>query len=108
MMVGMAGFDLPIWTIRRQISSAINIVVQAARLTGGARKITRVSEITGMEGDVLTMHDLFSFQMTGLDENHQAQGYFMASGIRPHCLDRLTSSGIPVPVELFEERALDT
>ena len=106
MMVGMAGFDLPIWTIRRQIASAINLVVQASRLTGGARKITAISEITGMEGDVLTMHDLFVYRQTGLDEERNAQGYFAATGIRPHCLDRLASCGIHIPVELFEERVL--
>jgi pilus assembly protein CpaF len=107
MMVGMAGFDLPIWTIRRQIASAINIVVQAARLSGGARKITRISEITGMEGDILTMHDLFVYHQTGLDEDRNAQGYYAATGIRPHCLDRLASCGIEMPVEMFEERILE-
>ena len=106
MMVGMAGFDLPVWTIRRQIASAIQIVVQAARLTGGARKIISISEITGMEGDVLSMHDIFTFKQTGLDENRRAKGFFAATGIRPQLLDRLESSGCPIPVELFEERIL--
>ncbi|MFN8858472.1 MAG: CpaF family protein, partial [Planctomycetaceae bacterium] len=62
MMVGMAGFDLPIWVIRRQIASAVHLVVQAARLTGGARKVIKISEITGMEGENITMHDLFVFK----------------------------------------------
>jgi len=106
MMIGMAGFDLPIWTIRRQIASAINIVVQAARLTGGPRKIIRISEITGMEGDVLTMHDIFSFKQTGLDSERRAQGYFTCTGIRPVCLERLEASGIVLPNDLFEERML--
>jgi pilus assembly protein CpaF len=106
MMVGMAGFELPIWTIRRQVASAINIVVQAVRLTGGARKIVKISEITGMEGDVLSMHDLFVFKQTGLDENRRAQGYFCATGIRPHCVERLESSGAGVSVALFEQRIL--
>src|SRR6266446_6995915 len=71
MMVGMAGFDLPIWIIRRQIASAIQIVVQAARLPGGARKVTKISEITNMEGDIISMHDLFIFKQTGVDaEGH--------------------------------------
>jgi pilus assembly protein CpaF len=108
MMVGMAGFDLPIWIIRRQIASAINIVVQVARLTGGLRKIVRISEITGMEGDTLSMHDLFEFKQTGLDDNRVAQGYFFATGIRPECLAKLEASGTPVPVELFERRILNT
>ena len=106
MMVGMAGFDVPIWTIRRQIASAVNIVVQTVRLTGGVRKVTRISEITGMEGDVLTMHDLFLFNQTGVDTNKMAQGYFSTSGIRPNCLERLQNSGISLPVEMFEQRVL--
>ncbi len=106
MMVGMAGFDMPIWVIRKQVASAINIVIQTARLIGGVRKITRVSEITGMEGDVLSMHDIFEFKQTGLDENKTAQGYFSATGIRPECLPRLESSGVSVPIELFERRIL--
>jgi pilus assembly protein CpaF len=108
MMVGMAGFDLPVWTIRRQVASAINIVVQTVRLTGGPRKIVRIAEITGMEGDVLTMHDLFVFHQTGLDENGAAEGYFAATGLRPNCLDRLASVGRGLPVEMFEERILST
>ena len=80
MMVGMVGVDIPIWTIRRQIASAINIVVQAVRLTGGVRKVTAISEITGMEGDVISMHDIFRFVQTGLDENGVAVGYFESTG----------------------------
>ena len=106
MMVGMAGFDLPIWTIRQQIASAIDIVVQVARLTGGPRKVVRISEITGMEGDVMSMHDLFEFRQTGLDEERRAQGHFSATGIRPVCLDKLEAAGVKIPVELFEQRIL--
>ena len=83
MMVGMAGFDLPIWIIRRQISSAIQIVVQAARLVGGGRKIIKISEVTVMEGDVICMHDIFGFKQTGVDAKGSAQGHFYVSGIRP-------------------------
>ena len=93
MMVGMAGFDLPIWIIRRQIASAIQIVVQVARLPGGVRKVVKISEITGMEGDVISMHDLFGFKQTGVDDDRVAQGYFYATGIRPHCLERLEIAG---------------
>jgi pilus assembly protein CpaF len=106
MMVGMAGFDLPIWIIRRQIASAIQIVIQAARLHGGPRKMVKISEVTGMEGDVLSMHDLFVFKQTGVDSDDRAQGYYYATGIRPHCLDRLEASGARVPVEMFERRVL--
>ncbi len=108
MMVGMAGFELPIWTIRRQIASAIHIVVQVSRLVGGSRKITRISEITGMEGDIISMHDIFEFQQTGIDENLCAVGHFRATGLRPHCIARLESAGVHVPIELFESRVLDS
>jgi len=106
MMVGMAGFDLPIWVIRKQVASAINVVIQVARMMGGVRKIVKISEITGMEGDIISMHDLFDFKQTGLDEDRVAQGYFHATGIRPECLAKLEASGVALPVELFERRIL--
>jgi pilus assembly protein CpaF len=105
-MVGMSGFDLPIWVIRRQIAAAIHIVVQVSRLLGGARKVVKVSELTGIEGDNFLMQDLFIFKLTGLDENRKAQGCFHATGIRPQCLERLASLGAGVPLELFERRIL--
>jgi pilus assembly protein CpaF len=107
MMVGMAGFDLPIWIIRRQISSAVQIIVQVARLTGGLRRLIKISEVTGMEGEIMSMHDLFGFKQTGVDENRVAQGYFFASGIRPQCLERLEISGNRLPMEMFERRILN-
>lgn len=106
MMVGMAGIEIPIWIIRRQIASSIQLVVQVARLAGGARKITKVSEVTGMEGDVVSMQDLFGFKQTGVDESGNACGVFFATGIRPNFLEKLVVSGNPVPVELFERRVL--
>ena len=106
MMIGMAGFDLPIWIIRRQIASAVQIVVQVARLLGGVRKIIKISEITGMEGDVMSMQDIFLFKQTGVDDNRVAQGYFLASGIRPQCLERLDVSGVSLPADMFERRIL--
>src|SRR5690348_9908895 len=81
MMIGMAGFDLPIWIIRRQIASAVQIVVQVARLSGGLRKIIKISEITGMEGDVVSMQDIFVFRQTGVDEDRRAVGQFHAMGL---------------------------
>jgi pilus assembly protein CpaF len=104
MMVGMAGFEMPIWVTRRQIASAIHIVVQAARLTGGLRRIVKISEITGLENDVIAMHDLFGFKQTGVDENRTAKGHFYVSGIRPHCLERLAAAGVGLPVEMFERQ----
>jgi pilus assembly protein CpaF len=108
MMVGMAGFDMPMWVIRRQIGSAIHVIVQASRLIGGARKIIKISEVTGMEGENLVMHDLFAFKQTGVDAQRRAQGYFHATGIRPHCLERLAALGAALPVEMFERRILGT
>jgi pilus assembly protein CpaF len=106
MMVGMAGFDIPIWVIRKQIASAIHIIVQVSRLIGGARKVVKISEVTGMEGDNIVMHDIFGFKHTGLDETRKAQGYFFSGGIRPICLERLAAFGIQVPVQMFERRML--
>ena len=106
MMVGMAGLDVPIWIIRRQISSAVNLIVQVARLPGGKRKMIKISEITGMEGGVMSMQDLFAFKRTGLDENRVTQGYFYATGVRPHCLERLEAAGAALPPSLFEQRVL--
>jgi pilus assembly protein CpaF len=106
-MVGMSGFELPIWVIRRQIASAIHIVVQVSRLLGGARRVVKISEVTGIEGDNFSMHDLFVFKQTGVDEKRRAQGYFQASGIRPNCLERLSALGAGVPPEMFERRTLN-
>jgi pilus assembly protein CpaF len=107
MLVGMAGFDLPIWFIHRQIASAVDIVVQCARLSGGARKVMQISEVTGSEGEVVTMHDLFVFEQTGVDENKMVQGQFKATGLRPKCIDRLASSGQFIDMSLFERRVLE-
>jgi pilus assembly protein CpaF len=105
-MVGMAGFDLPIWVIRRQIATAIHMVVQVSRLLGGARKVVKVSEVTGMDGDNFLMQDLFVFKQTGVNEDGNAQGCFHATGIRPYCLNRLAALGVSLPQELFERRIL--
>lgn len=105
-MVGMTGLDLPIWSIRRQMASAIHVVVQTARLMGGARKVVSVSEITGMEGDIISMHDVFEYVQTGVDSDRCAVGHFRANGIRPRCCHRLEQSGISLPKGMFESRIL--
>jgi pilus assembly protein CpaF len=107
-MVGMAGFDLPIWVIRRQIASAIHIVVQVSRLLGGGRKVVKISETAGLEGDNVVMHDLFAFKQTGVDDRRKAQGYFHTTGIRPNCLERLAALGAALPMDLFERRVLSS
>jgi pilus assembly protein CpaF len=108
MMVGMTGVDIPIWTIRRQIASAINLVVQAVRLTGGVRKVVAISEITGMEGEVISMHDIFRFEQTGLDANGVAVGFFESTGVRPQSAARLQACGIPLDLAAFEKQRLKT
>jgi pilus assembly protein CpaF len=105
-MVAMAGFDIPVRVIRQQIASAIHLVIQAARLLGGKRKIISVSEITGMEGERVQMHELFCFEQTGVSEDGNAQGRFIASGIRPHILEQIKHRGIKLPDELFAQRVL--
>jgi pilus assembly protein CpaF len=105
-MVGMSGFDLPAWVIRRQIASAIHLVVQVSRLLGGARKVVKVSEVTGIEGDNYAMQDLFTFNQTGVDKQHRAEGCFQSSGLRPNCLERLAALGEELPFDMFVRRTL--
>ncbi len=93
-MVLMAGYDLPVKAIRQQVGSAINVLVQAARLSDGTRKVVRISEIVGMEGDQLQLQDLFDFQQTGITPEGRVQGQFRASGLRSKYFDRLVSAGV--------------
>jgi pilus assembly protein CpaF len=104
MMVGMARFDVPIWIIRAQIASAIHIIIQAARLLGGPRKIIKISETNGMDGKSIRVQDIFGFKQTGVDANGKAVGHFYATGIKPNCLERLAASGLKLPEQLFEAR----
>ena len=107
-MVSMAGLDFPIATIRQQISSAVQLLVHADRLTGGPRKVTAISEITGMESDVVLLQDIFKFNQTGLDENGSAMGYHEACGVRPKCIEMIRAEGHDLPDELFHKGALDS
>jgi pilus assembly protein CpaF len=106
-MIAMAGFDLPVKGLRTQISSAINIIVQARRLTGGKRKVVSVSEITGMEGDLISLHDLFTFEQRGVDANGHAFGFFRVHGLRPKCADRIEHRGVRLPADLFARRDIE-
>ena len=100
-MVTMAGFDLPERVVRQQIGSAIDIIVQVNRLSDGKRKVTRIAEITGMEGDILTTQDIFIFNQVGVDSNGSVVGVFQATGIRPRCMDRLEAFGVHLPENTF-------
>jgi len=101
-MVAMASLNIPENATRRQISSALDLVVQVGRLSDGTRKVTSVCEIIGMEGDVVTMQDIFVFQKWGVKENGEVLGDFMPTGIRPKFAERLAVSGVKLPATMFE------
>ena len=100
-MVSMANLNLPDKAARSQIASAIHLVVQISRLPDGTRKITSISEITGMEGPIVTMQDLFLFERQGYDENSKVRGRFAPTGIRPKFSEKLFGAGIRLPMEMF-------
>jgi pilus assembly protein CpaF len=107
-MVMMAGFELPAKAIRQQIASAIHLLVNAARLTGGPRKIMSIAEIQGMEGEAVTMQEIFKFEQLGVDASGKAHGRFVATGLRPSFLDRLNTHGAHIDPAIFERRVLLT
>jgi pilus assembly protein CpaF len=100
-MIGMSGIDIPARSSRAQIASAMHVVVQVARLSDGRRKVTSVSELTGMEGDVVTMQEIFRFRQTGVDSEGVVKGRFEATGIRPRFLDQVMAHGISLSADLF-------
>jgi pilus assembly protein CpaF len=101
-MVGMANNNLPVRAIRQQMSSAINVIVQIARMGDGSRRVTYISECCGMEGENVTLQDLFVFEKTGLGENGRVKGRFRATGIRPRFSERLQAAGITMAPALFQ------
>ncbi len=103
-MVSMANLNIPERAIRQQVSSAIHAVVQIARLSDGSRKVLSISEITGMEGDIIAMQDIFVFDRTGIDESGRVRGVFRATGIRPRFADRLATAGCRLRPAIFESR----
>ncbi|HET6278710.1 MAG TPA: CpaF family protein [Candidatus Polarisedimenticolia bacterium] len=104
-MVAMAGLQLPPNAVKEQIASAINVIVQIARHSDGVRRVTSVSEITGMEETVITTQEIFVFQKEGIDEEGRVIGRFRPTGIRPRFADRLRVSGIHLPVDMFDDLA---
>ena len=101
-MVGMAGFNLPHKAARQQIAAAITVIVQGNRLTDGQRKITSIQEITGMEGEVVTMQEIFAFRQTGVDAKGNVIGHFQATGVRPQFADKLRNHGVNLPDSMFD------
>jgi pilus assembly protein CpaF len=105
-MVAMSNLNIPTVAIRRQIASALDLVVQVSRLSDGTRRVTNVSEITGMEKDIVTMQDIFVFQKRGIRESGEVLGDFAATGIRPKFSERLLVTGIQLPSSMFEPPSL--
>ncbi len=106
MMILMAGVELPVQAMRQQISSAVNVIIQQARLRDGSRKVTKVTEITGMEGDTISSQDIFEFVVTGIDPQGKVEGHFRATGIRPKCAAILEACGFDLGPNFFSEREL--
>jgi pilus assembly protein CpaF len=101
-MISMASLNLADKAMRQQIASAIHVVIQTARLSDGSRKVIQIGEITGMEGDVVTMQDIFTFERMGLGEGGKVMGHFRATGIRPKFVDKFKAFGISLPAGLFD------
>lgn len=101
-MVAMAGIEMPIKAVRGQIASAVNIIVQVSRLQDGSRRMVSITEITGMEGDVISMQEVFRFQRTGLTPDNKIIGHFTASGVRSHFSERFRLWGYDLPAAIFE------
>lgn len=100
-MISMAGLNLPTKGMRQQIASAIQVLIQVERLSDGQRKIVNIAEITGMEGDIITMQDIFVYEREGVDEAGNVIGSFKATGIRPRFTDRMLTYGVELPISLF-------
>ena len=105
-MIMMAGFELPLKPMRTQIASAIDLVVQASRLQGGARKVTAITEICGMEQETIITQDIYRYDKEGVDESGRAYGKFIASGVRPTFMSRLEAAGIRLPSSAFRQRIM--
>ncbi len=105
-MIMLAGLELPISAMRQQISSAINLIVQIERMPGGSRKITRITELTGMEGEIITLQDLFIFKQLGVNALGKAYGRFECTGILPFHLHKVTEAGINLPPDMFRQRVM--
>jgi pilus assembly protein CpaF len=101
-MIAMASLNLPDKAMRQQIASAIDVVVQVTRLSDGTRKIISVSEVVGMEGDVVTMQEIFVFERVGIGEKGKVLGRFRPTGIRPKFADQLKYAGIHLPASMFD------
>ena len=107
-MVAMANLNLPESAIRHQMTSAIDVIVQVSRLSDGTRKVMSIAEVTGMEGEIITMQDIFMFHKKGIGPNGQVLGEFMPTGIRPKFAERLLVAGFRLPIDMFERKHAET
>jgi pilus assembly protein CpaF len=106
-MVSMAGLHIPDKAIRHQICSAIHVIIQLARLSDGSRKMMNLFEIVGMEGDMITMQEIFAYELMGVTEDRKVKGNFVTRGIRPKFMKRLDALGIQLPAQVFQETEAD-
>jgi pilus assembly protein CpaF len=102
-MVGMANASMGVRSIRQQISSAVDLFVQVSRFSDGTRRVTHITEVVGMEGDVISLQDVFVFEKTGIDVKGKVTGHFRPTGLRPLCTERLKSCGVELPQEMFQK-----
>lgn len=105
-MIMMSGFELPIKAMRQQISSAVDLIIQASRLQGGKRRVTYVTEVLNMENDIILTQDIFKYVQDGVNSQGKAKGRFVSTGIRPKCIERLEEVGIRLPNGIFRERVM--
>jgi len=105
-MITMGGFALPSKTIKEMVCGSIDVIVQAARLRDGSRRITHITEVMGMEQDMIIMQEIFRFKPIGIDQNGRSYGQFEAPGVRPSFVSKLEAAGIKLPGNLFQERIL--
>ena len=105
-MVAMGDMKITPEAVAGQIASAVGLIVQAQRLSDGQRKITSISEVTGMEGAIIQMQEIFNYTRTGTGPKHEVIGEFRSTGIRPNCLEEILCRNIPLPEDLFEPRVL--
>jgi pilus assembly protein CpaF len=101
-MVSMAAASLPTKAMRQQISSAVGVVIQVSRLTDGKRKVMSIQEVTGMEGEIITMQEIFFFKQTGLGDDGKVLGHHTATGIRPRFIERLRNFGVNIGNSVFD------
>ncbi len=101
-MVTQGGGNMPLNAIRQQIAAAVDLIVQVARMSDGSRRVTSITEVTGMEGEVVTLQDLFVFEKRGVNQEGRVVGRFSATGIRPKFYEKFLAAGIRLPMEMFE------